>query len=231
MLPGPLTIPPVLLGLWIWSTEFEWAHRFFRPFKEKGKDAWAHAKRHPVSSTVLTVGRPGGGRGGDLGGRPLRPRRPGQGRSSGSPDPTIPMTYVDQHTAHVDVPAGPGVGGAAVASAGDERFYAPRALWRARGGPSTRLLGGPGHRITGPGRPLEAGDAMDFWEVVEVHPPTRLRIRALTRLPGTAFLDMGVHAHGAGSELTVRTDLRACRPGRDGCSGGPSWPRTRWSSS
>src|SRR3954467_14277365 len=22
--PGPLTIPPVLLGLWVWSTEFEW---------------------------------------------------------------------------------------------------------------------------------------------------------------------------------------------------------------
>src|SRR5689334_6847296 len=32
VLPGPLTIPPVLLGLWLWSTEFEWAHKFFRPF-------------------------------------------------------------------------------------------------------------------------------------------------------------------------------------------------------
>src|SRR3954464_14776744 len=28
VLPGPLTIPPVLLGLWIWSTEFAWAQRF-----------------------------------------------------------------------------------------------------------------------------------------------------------------------------------------------------------
>lgn len=55
VLPGPLTIPPVLLGLWIWSTEFEWAHRFFAAFQEKGKEAWAHAKRHPVSSSVLTV--------------------------------------------------------------------------------------------------------------------------------------------------------------------------------
>jgi hypothetical protein len=27
VLPGPLTIPPVLLGLWIWSTEFDWAQR------------------------------------------------------------------------------------------------------------------------------------------------------------------------------------------------------------
>jgi hypothetical protein len=55
VLPGPLTIPPVLLGLWIWSTEFEWAHRFFHPFKKKGKHAWDHSKRHPVSSTVLTI--------------------------------------------------------------------------------------------------------------------------------------------------------------------------------
>jgi hypothetical protein len=56
VLPGPLTIPPVLLGLWLWSTEFEWAHRFFQPFKEKGKEAWAHAREHPVSSTAVTVG-------------------------------------------------------------------------------------------------------------------------------------------------------------------------------
>jgi len=55
VLPGPLTIPPVLLGLWIWSTEFEWAHRFFASFKEKGQAAWEHAKRHPVSSTIFTV--------------------------------------------------------------------------------------------------------------------------------------------------------------------------------
>jgi hypothetical protein len=56
VLPGPLTIPPVLLGLWIWSTEFEWAHKLFEKFREKGREAWAHAKRHPVSSGVLTVG-------------------------------------------------------------------------------------------------------------------------------------------------------------------------------
>ena len=56
VLPGPLTIPPVLLGLWIWSTEFEWAHRFFATWKEKGKDAWDHARRHPVSSTAITIG-------------------------------------------------------------------------------------------------------------------------------------------------------------------------------
>ena len=56
VLPGPLTIPPVLLGLYIWSTEFRWAKRFFDAFKVKAQDAWAHAKQHPVSSALITVG-------------------------------------------------------------------------------------------------------------------------------------------------------------------------------
>ena len=56
VLPGPLTIPPVLLGLWVWSTEFRWARRFFDTFKEKARGTWAHAKQHPVSSVVITVG-------------------------------------------------------------------------------------------------------------------------------------------------------------------------------
>lgn len=56
VLPGPLTIPPVLLGLWIWSTEFSWAKRFFDSFQRKAKQAWAHAQQHPVSSTVITIG-------------------------------------------------------------------------------------------------------------------------------------------------------------------------------
>jgi hypothetical protein len=55
VLPGPLTIPPVLLGLWLWSTEFEWAHRFFHPFKKKGQQAWDHSKRHPYLDGTITV--------------------------------------------------------------------------------------------------------------------------------------------------------------------------------
>jgi len=56
VLPGPLTIPPVLLGLWIWSTEFAFAARFFDSFKDKARDAWAHAKEHPRSSAAVTLG-------------------------------------------------------------------------------------------------------------------------------------------------------------------------------
>ena len=56
VLPGPLTIPPIVLGLWIWSTEFEWAHRFFAAARQQGKDAWHHAKQHPVTSSLITGG-------------------------------------------------------------------------------------------------------------------------------------------------------------------------------
>lgn len=56
VLPGPLTIPPVLVGLWIWSTEFAWARRLFRSFQRKARDAWQHAKQHPVSSAAITLG-------------------------------------------------------------------------------------------------------------------------------------------------------------------------------
>lgn len=55
-LPGPLTIPPVLLGLWVWSSEFQWAARLFAAFRRKARDAWRHARQHPVSSTAVTVG-------------------------------------------------------------------------------------------------------------------------------------------------------------------------------
>ena len=56
VLPGPLTIPPVLVGLWVWSTEFAWAARFFTTFARKAREAWTHAKQHPVSSAAVTIG-------------------------------------------------------------------------------------------------------------------------------------------------------------------------------
>jgi hypothetical protein len=113
--------------------------------------------------------------------------------------------YVDQH--RVLVEATPARAWEVVSHlGGDERFYAPRALWRTRGRLES-LVGGPGHRIVGTGRALEVGDPMDFWRVVEVHPPTRLRVRAESVLPGTAFLDIAVRPVGAVTELTVRTDF------------------------
>ena len=56
VLPGPLTIPPVLLGLWVWSTEFDWARRVFATFARKARETWKHARQHPVSSAAVTFG-------------------------------------------------------------------------------------------------------------------------------------------------------------------------------
>ena len=117
------------------------------------------------------------------------------------------MAYVDRHSAPADAP--PDRAWAVVSGlGGDERFYAPRMMWQVRG-LVDGLVGGPGWRIEGPGRPLEAGDLMDFWEVVEVQPPTRLRLRAVSRLPGTAYLDIEVlsqvSAQGPSSEIRLVT--------------------------
>ena len=54
--PGPLTIPPILLGLWIWSTEFAWADRQLDRAKASARVAWADAQRRPVVSGVVTGG-------------------------------------------------------------------------------------------------------------------------------------------------------------------------------
>jgi len=53
-LPGPLTIPPILLGLWIWSTEFAWADRLLERAKRSAQEAWENAKRKPVITGLIT---------------------------------------------------------------------------------------------------------------------------------------------------------------------------------
>jgi hypothetical protein len=55
VLPGPLTIPPVLLGLYIWSTEFAWAERWRARAAIQGRAAWLAARRRPVHATAVTA--------------------------------------------------------------------------------------------------------------------------------------------------------------------------------
>ena len=54
VLPGPLTIPPVLLGVYIWSTEFAWAERLRERAAASAREAWEAAKRRPVQSALVT---------------------------------------------------------------------------------------------------------------------------------------------------------------------------------
>lgn len=55
VLPGPLTIPPVLIGLYVWSTEFAWADRLLDRAKASAEEAWKEARKRPVMSAVVTV--------------------------------------------------------------------------------------------------------------------------------------------------------------------------------
>ena len=115
------------------------------------------------------------------------------------------MPYVDTH--HVIVDATPDRAWQVVSRlGGDERIYTPRALWRARGA-IEGMVGGPGHRLAGPGRALQPGDEMDFWRVEEVHAPSRLRLRAESKVPGVAFLEIAVAAQGARTDLSMRTEF------------------------
>lgn len=54
-LPGPLTIPPVLLGLYVLASEFAWADRLLDRAKASAAQAWASARRAPVRSSLGTV--------------------------------------------------------------------------------------------------------------------------------------------------------------------------------
>ena len=54
-LPGPLTIPPILIGLYIWSTEFAWADRLLDRAKASAKEAWEKAKEKPVITACITL--------------------------------------------------------------------------------------------------------------------------------------------------------------------------------
>lgn len=112
------------------------------------------------------------------------------------PMPTDPdwaggSIYVDERTRPVDAPADvlwsviEGIGGTS-------GWYSPSWLWSIRG-IIDRLWGGPGLR-RGRRSPqdLQVGDALDFWRVEEIINGELLRLRAEMKLPGRAWLDLGI---------------------------------------
>ena len=54
VLPGPLTIPPILLGLVVWSMEFDFAERWLDPIERRAQQAWESAKAKPWRTGVAT---------------------------------------------------------------------------------------------------------------------------------------------------------------------------------
>ena len=55
VLPAPLAIPPMLFGLWLWSTEFAWAEKPFEKLKAAGQRARDKAKERPGMFAIVTI--------------------------------------------------------------------------------------------------------------------------------------------------------------------------------
>lgn len=56
VLPGPLTIPPVLLGLVIWALEFAWAERLVDRARRQAQEAWDAARARPGRAVLVSGG-------------------------------------------------------------------------------------------------------------------------------------------------------------------------------
>lgn len=55
-LPAPLAIPPMLIGVLIWSTEFRFADRLLGWLKDRAQAGRDYAKKHPVRFGLMTAG-------------------------------------------------------------------------------------------------------------------------------------------------------------------------------
>ena len=54
VLPGPLTLPPILVGLAIWSLEFDFAQSLLDRAKVAAQKAWDEATEHPWRSGIIS---------------------------------------------------------------------------------------------------------------------------------------------------------------------------------
>ncbi|MBL9078346.1 MAG: SDR family oxidoreductase [Planctomycetes bacterium] len=122
----------------------------------------------------------------------------------GDPDWAGGKVFVDARSMPIAAPAA-AVFAVVQGLGGDRGWLAGDWLWRLRGA-LDKLVGGPGSR-RGRRDPdtLRYGDALDFWRVLEVDPPRRLRLVAEMRLPGTATLEFEVHDRGADACELVQT--------------------------
>jgi hypothetical protein len=87
---------------------------------------------------------------------------------------------------------------------GQHGWYSFPLAWSARG-IIDRIVGGVGlHRGRRDPDRLYVGESLDFWRVEEIEPGRLLRLRAEMRLPGLAWLEMGVRREGDRTIYTQR---------------------------
>lgn len=135
--------------------------------------------------------------------------------SSSDPMPTDPDwargdLYIDDRRRVVDAPPQAlwevieGIGGAA-------GWYSWKLAWRVRG-VLDRLWGGPGLR-RGRRSPydLQIGDVVDWWRVEEILDGELLRLRAEMRIPGRAWLDLGIEPDDQGQTVFRQRAIYAPR--------------------
>ncbi len=119
------------------------------------------------------------------------------------PNWTGHTVYTDLRERHTSAPADEvwkvieGIGG-------ENGWYSFPLAWAVRGW-ADKIVGGVGLRR---GRRnatrLAAGDALDFWRVEQVDRGTILRLRAEMKVPGSAWLEMGVAPEDSGSVYRQR---------------------------
>ncbi|WP_433229712.1 SDR family oxidoreductase [Actinomadura formosensis] len=87
---------------------------------------------------------------------------------------------------------------------GEHGWYSFPLAWRVRG-VLDRLVGGVGlRRGRRDPRRLRIGESVDFWRVEEIEPGRLLRLRAEMRLPGLAWLELGVSEEDGRTRFTQR---------------------------
>ncbi|MGC5627990.1 SDR family oxidoreductase [Georgenia sp. Z1344] len=87
---------------------------------------------------------------------------------------------------------------------GENGWYSFPLAWAVRGA-IDKLAGGAGlRRGRRDAARLHVGDALDFWRVEALEPERLLRLRAEMRMPGRAWLELGVEPDGTGSVYRQR---------------------------
>jgi uncharacterized protein YbjT (DUF2867 family) len=125
----------------------------------------------------------------------------GEGAAGRDGDDLGPAVITGEHVEHVRAPA-PVLWDVIGGLGGDTGWYTVPGVWALRGG-LDRLLGGVGARRTRPDR-LEPGAALDWWRIEEVDPGRRILLRAETKLPGTARLELTAEPDADGSTYRQR---------------------------